>query len=128
MIYTLKERQHFQDLIDKQATSPPPNSFSQGEADPGPESTLLKKCTDFLRRNNIKYFHDYSRGVNEPGILDLYIFMAKRRLVVIELKIKGGRLSKEQKEWISYLSYHGYEVYRNVKSYKKFIEILYGKQ
>lgn len=95
--------------------------------DPGLESNLLKKCTDHLRKNHIKFIHDYSRKKNEAGILDLYIFLAKRRLVVIELKAEKGRLRKEQKEWISYLSYHGYEVYPGVKSYKRFIEILYGK-
>jgi len=125
--YTLKDRQHLEDLIDKQAASPPPNTFSQGEADPGPESALLKKCTDFLRRNHIKFIHDYSQGDNEPGILDLYIFLPKRRLVVIELKAEKGRLSKEQQETIIYLLYCGFEVHKNVRSYKRFMEIIYGK-
>lgn len=89
-----------------------------------PESKLQSKCNKFLREHNYKFIHDYSRGVNEPGYLDLYIFLPKRRLVVIELKVKKGRHSKEQKEWISYLNYHGYEVYPDVRSYKRFVEII----
>ena len=127
--YTKADRAFLEDLIDKQALNPPANSFSReanDEADPGLESKLLKKCTDFLRRNHYKFIHDYSRAINERGYLDLYIFMPKRRLVVIELKAEKGRLSDEQKEWANYLLYHGYEVYRKVMSYKRFIEIIYG--
>ena len=96
--------------------------------DPGPESTLLGKCTEHLRKNGIKYFHDYSRCINEPGILDLYIFFHKKRLVVMELKSEEGTHSPAQKETIKYLLYHGYEVYSGVRSYKRFLEILYGKK
>ena len=47
---------------------------------------------------------------------------------MIELKKpKTGRLSSGQRDWISYLLYHGYEVHSDVRSYKKFLEIIYTK-
>jgi len=122
--YTKDDREFLETMVMK---AKPDIPLTKELADPGPESVLLSKCTDYLKRHHYRYFHDYSRGVNEAGILDLYIFAPKRRLIIIELKIKGGRLSKEQKEWISYLLYHGYEVYQNVQSYHKFLEIMYRR-
>lgn len=95
--------------------------------DPGPESVLLSKCTDYLKRHHYRYFHDYSQRINKAGFLDLYIFLPKKRLVIIELKSGTGGLSDEQKETVSYLLYHGYEVHQNVQSYHKFLEIMYGR-
>lgn len=125
--YTEEEFLEIEQRLNNQRFKEFPSSLNKDTPDPGLESKLLSRCTEHLRKNNIKYFHDYSRGINEPGILDLYIFFHKKRLVVIELKSETGRHSKEQKEWISYLLYHGYEVHQNVRSYKRFIGILYGK-
>lgn len=124
--YTQDDRDFLEVQHRKQVT---PDSIdkSKEQADSGPESTLLSKCTEYLDKHHYKYFHDYSKKKNKAGILDLYIFLPKKRLVVIELKSEDGRTSKEQKDWISYLLYHGYEVYKNVRSYKRFLEILYGR-
>ena len=121
--YTNGEREFFEAMVIKAK----PDIPCKDTPDPGPESVLLNKCTKHLRENHFKYIHDNSRGDNAAGILDLYIFLPKRRLVVIELKAKKGRLTKEQKEWISYLLYHGYNVYPDVRSYKRFLELLYAK-
>ena len=122
--YTKEDRKYLEAMVIKAE----PDIPCKDTPDPGLESILLNKCTEFLRDHHYKFFHDYSKKINEAGILDLYIFLPKRRLVVMELKAKGGRLSKEQKEWISYLSFHGYEVYRDVRSYKRFIKLIYNKE
>jgi len=122
--YTKGEREYLEAMVIK---NKPDILLAEIEEDE-PESKLLSRCTEFLRKNNYKYFHDYSKKKNEAGILDLYIFLPKKRLVVMELKKpKTGRLSDKQKEWVSYLLYHGYEVYPDVRSYKKFIEVIYGR-
>jgi len=91
--------------------------------DPGPENDLQTKCQDWLKEKNHKYIHVRGKK-NDAGILDLNIFLPKRRFVAIELKSKRGRMSREQKLWVSYLNYHGYSVYPGVKSYKRFLEIM----
>ena len=118
--YTKGEREFLEAMVIKATTDIP----SAKDADPGPESKLLSKCIKYLKERHYKFFHDYSRGVNKAGFLDLYIFLPLGRLVVIELKAKTGRLSAEQKEWINYLLFHRYNVYPEVRSFKRFIEII----
>ena len=119
--YTKGEREFLEAMVIKNTTNIP---SAKGDADPGPESKLLSKCVKYLKDRHFKHFHDYSRGINKAGFLDLYIFLPMGRLVVIELKGKTGRLSTEQKEWINYLLFHRYNVYPDVKSFKRFVEII----
>ena len=109
--------------IHEQRVNPAPNTFNDERPDPGPESKLLSKCTEWLRERYIKYIHVQGKK-NKAGILDLYCFLPKAHVVVFELKSKTGRMSDEQKEWVAYLGYHGYSVYPGVKSYKRFLEIM----
>jgi len=122
--YTKDDREFLETMVMK---AKPDIPLTKELADPGPESVLLSKCTDYLKRHHYRYFHDYSQRINKAGFLDLYIFLPKKRLVIIELKSGTGGLSDEQKETVSYLLYHGYEVHQNVQSYHKFLEIMYGR-
>ena len=88
------------------------------------ESKLQAKCTQWLRDHGIKYIHVHGKK-NRAGILDLYCFMPDDHVIVFELKGDTGRMSDEQKEWVSYLNYHGYEVYAGVRSYKRFLEVMH---
>lgn len=110
-------------LILEQRQNLAPNSFSNDSPDPGLESKLLKKCTEWLREQYIKYIHVQGKK-NRAGILDLYCFCPKAHVVVFELKSSTGRMSDEQKKWVSYLNYHKYSVYPGVKSFKRFVEIM----
>lgn len=110
-------------LILEQRRNPAPNSFSNDKPDPGPESELQKKCTEWLRERYIKYIHVQGKK-NKAGILDLYCFLPKAHIVVFELKSGTGRMSDEQKEWVSYLNYHKYKVHPGIKSFTRFVEIM----
>jgi len=90
------------------------------------ESKLQAKCTKWLREHGIRYIHVYGKK-NRAGILDLYCFMPNAHVIVFELKSDTGRMSDEQKEWVSYLNYHGYEVHPNIRTFKKFLEIIGGQ-
>jgi len=107
----------------EQRRNPAPNTFSNDTPDPGPESDLLRKCTEWLRKKHIKYIHVIGKK-NKAGILDLYCFLPQAHVVVFELKSKTGRMSDEQKEWVAYLGYHRYSVYPGVKSFKRFVKII----
>jgi len=87
------------------------------------ESRLQAKCTDWLRKHGIKYIHVQGRK-NRAGILDLYCFMPKARVVIFELKGERGGMSTEQEDWVRYLNFHEYEVHANVRSFKRFLEVM----
>ena len=87
------------------------------------ESTLQADCTDWLRKHGIKYIHVQGKK-NQAGILDLYCFMPKGRVVVFELKGQRGGMSPEQEDWVRYLNFHGYEVHANIRSFKRFLEVM----
>ena len=72
------------------------------------------------------FIHDRSRKKNKKGkILDLHIYLAKGRHVVIELKVKGNTMSDEQKETYQKIHFLGHEI-EEVRSYKRFLEIMNG--
>ena len=94
------------------------------ESDPGPESDLQRKCETWLNDNGFPFLHDRSRKKNTPGrFLDLHIYLKKGRHVVIELKVKGNKLSKEQERTKLQLMQLGFEVHE-VRSYKRFLEVV----
>ena len=93
--------------------------------DPGKEARLQKKCEKWLKSHGYPYFHDRSRKRNKAGLPDLICFLPEGRTVIIELKAKGGRLSKEQQHTIRMLKYLKHEVYE-VRSYKRFLQIMEG--
>jgi len=129
--YTLKDRQHLEDLIDKQATSPPPNSFSQGEADPGLESTLSKRIRQYCRDHGwpaliFPQTQDV-RNFLPAGWPDAHIILHNRNVFLELKKPKGGRKSKEQDDMAIRFLHLGHKIHE-VKTWKRFIEIIYGKQ
>jgi phage terminase large subunit-like protein len=93
--------------------------------DSGRESRLQAKCEKWLRDHGYYYVHDRSRKKNVAGIPDLICFLPEGRVVVVELKAKEGKPSKEQIHTLRMLKYHKHEVYV-VRSYKKFLEIVHG--
>lgn len=52
----------------------------------------------------------------EPGRCDLRVYFPERRMVHIELKRKGGRVSAEQKAWHERLRSFGFDVHVIVAS------------
>lgn len=93
------------------------------KADDGKESRLQSRCEAWLKQKGYPYFHDRSRGKNQPGMLDLICFLPEGRTVIIELKAKGGRLSKEQLQTMRMLKYLKHEVYE-VRSWKAFMGVM----
>lgn len=96
----------------------------QDKADPGPESSLQAKCEKWLNDRGYPYIHDRSRGKNKKGqILDLHIYLPGGRHIVLELKARGNKLSKEQRETYRRIMYLGHEIHE-VRSFKRFLEIV----
>ena len=95
--------------------------------DPGPESDLQGKAEEWLNERGYPFIHDRSRGKNKRGnILDLHIYLPEGRHVVIELKAKGKTMTDEQKDTYRKILFLGHEIYE-VRSFKKFLEIMEGK-
>lgn len=93
--------------------------------DSGWEQTLQRKCEQWLRDHGYPYIHDRSRKKNKRGIPDLICFLPEGRVVVVELKAKGGRMSPEQTQMLRMLKYLKHEVFE-VRSFKRFVEIVGG--
>jgi hypothetical protein len=94
------------------------------ETDEGLESDLQRKCNEWLDARGYPYIHDRSRKKNRKGkILDLHIYLPAGRHVVIELKVKGNKMSPEQLETFRKIQFLEHEIYQ-VKSFKRFLEIM----
>jgi len=94
--------------------------------DPGPESDLQRKAEEWLNERGYPFIHDRSRRKNKRGnILDLHIYLAKGRHVVIEFKARRKSMTEEQKETYRKLLFLGHEIYE-VRSYKRFLQIMEG--
>jgi len=95
--------------------------------DPGPESDLQRKAEEWLNERGYPFIHDRSRRKNKRGkILDLYIYLPAGRHVIVEFKVGGRPMTDEQKETYRKLLFLGHEIYE-VRSYKRFLEIMEGK-
>ncbi len=93
------------------------------DPDPDPESNLQEKIEKYCREHGFPFFHDRSRKKNAPGFPDLVIALKGGRTLWLELKSKGGVMSKEQKEWRLQLLALGHE-HHIVKSYRGFMQII----
>jgi len=92
------------------------------KADEGPESKLQGKIMAWAKEQGYPIFHDRSRGKNQRGWPDCFLYLPEGRHVLIELKSAKGHLRKEQKELKQRLIYLGFEYYK-VNSFKQFLEI-----
>jgi len=100
-----------------------PDDFDK--PDDGKESRLQARCEKWLRDHGYYFVHDRSRKKNTAGIPDLICFLPEGRVVVIELKAKEGRPTKEQTHMLRLLKYHKHEVYL-IRAYKRFLEVMRG--
>ena len=117
MNWTLQDLANIQDRLK--------TNKADGEADPGPESTLQKKINLWCREHGY-HFLSFRKSKKAKGFLraghpDITIFMEEGRTVLIELKDGRGRLSEDQlkvKRILKYMKHEWYEV----RSYKQFLE------
>lgn len=126
--YTQKDRQHLQDIIDRQVLNPPENTFARDEADE-PESTLSKwlrgYCKDqgwpaiiFPQTQDVRNFLP-------PGWPDATIVI-HNRTIFMELKTKKGRKSDAQKEMAIRFLHLSFPIHE-VRTRKRALEILHGR-
>lgn len=106
----------------KALASGSPSTLTQVEADPGPESDLQTKIENWCEEHALPYFHDRSRGKNDPGFVDLVIAFPKGVTLWAENKSKGGRLSDDQKTWQRALLFLGHK-WVEIRSFKQFLSI-----
>lgn len=73
------------------------------------EAEFQAAVVEFLRLKGWLVFHPYDSRKSEPGFPDLVC--VKDRVVWVELKVDGGRLSPHQRKWLDKLEAAGEETY-----------------
>ena len=111
-------------LLEYQQKHKAANVCDDQEPDYGPESELQWKAENWIEENGYYCFHDRSKGKNKPGFLDLVIALPRAVTVWMELKSHSGRMTPEQTQTTLRLMAMGHRVYKNVRSYKRFLEIM----
>lgn len=111
-----------------QPVLPPGDGTPEGcEADEGPESRLQSKivawCKEWNRPCVSFRKSTHAKGFLFPGIPDCIIAMPNGRTLWLELKVKGGRLSEDQKHFALSLMSLKHEWYE-VRSFKRFMEVV----
>ena len=90
------------------------------------ETVLQSKCNKTLRQLNIPFIHVPSRAAKMCNTLKHWpdlIILYKNKIFGIELKSKGGSLSKGQKDMFEILHSHGMQI-RICFDYDQFINVL----
>ena len=97
------------------------------EPDEGPESKLqgkiVKWAKEWGRPIQSNRQTKGARSLLTPGWPDITMILPVNRVLFIELKGKGGRLSEEQKQMKLQFMALGHEIHE-VRSYKRFLEIV----
>ena len=97
--------------------------------DEGPESRLQAKivawCKEWNRPCVSFRKSTHAKGFLFPGIPDCIIAMPNGRTLWLELKVKGGRLSEEQKHFALSLMALGHQ-WHEIRSYRRFLEVVNG--
>ena len=70
------------------------------DAYPGPESELQKTAEEYLTAKGYPFLHMWKAKGNRKGWPDLTILLPNGKTLYVELKVKGGYLTKEQKLFI----------------------------
>jgi len=96
---------------------------SPHKADPGPERALQRKIMAWAKERGYPCFHDRSRGKNQAGWPDCFLYLPKGRHILIELKSAKGSLRPEQKALRRQFKYLGHEYFK-LRSWKHFLEII----
>lgn len=73
------------------------------------EKDFQAAVVEFLRLKGWLVYHPYDSRRSEPGFPDLVC--VRERVVWIELKVDGGRLSPHQRKWLDQLENAGQETY-----------------
>jgi len=75
---------------------------AQTELEPydGPEKELQRDTDDYLRAKGYPFLHMWKAKGNKKGWPDLTILLPNGKTLYVELKVKGGYLTKEQKLFI----------------------------
>ncbi len=91
--------------------------------DEGLEGSLQAKVIAYCKEKGWPIFHDRSRGKNEPGWPDNFIFLKNGRILLIELKSSSGKLRKKQTELRLVMGWLGYKIHV-AKSFKAVLAII----
>ena len=134
--YTIEERKAFENIIEKQVLTQPVRTFQwdgkiSDDEDEGPESTLSKRirqhCKDKAYPALVFPQTQDVRNFLPPGWPDGTILVPDREIIFLEIKRpKGGRKSPAQKEMAIRFLHLGHKIHE-VKTWKKYIEIVYRK-
>ena len=86
------------------------NAPISGEAYTGPEKELQAIVEQYLEAKGYPYLHIRKAKGNRKGWPDLTVLCPDGKTLYVELKVKGGRLAKEQKKFIIDAERLGHEV------------------
>lgn len=86
----------------------------------GPEAKLERKGNDLAKRRHGALVVK-GEGV---GVPDRFYFLPDKRLVIVEWKSPVGKLTENQKHWLTQAYKRGFEAYvlRDIDSFKRILE------
>ena len=99
------------------------HSLEPVESFDGPESQLQKEAEQYLRARGLEYLHIRQCKGNKKGWPDLTILLQNGMVIFVELKVKGGKLSKEQKVFRQIALQSNHKCYE-VRSIEQLISII----
>jgi len=101
--------------------------LSKDEPDSGSESVLASKIQKWARDKGYPCQSNRqtkrAKGLLTPGWPDVTLILPKGRVLFLELKGQGGRMSEEQKQIALQFSILGTPIHR-ITSFKGFLEIV----
>ena len=97
---------------------------TQSEPYQGMEWQLQRCVENYLQAKNLPYLHIRKAKGNKAGWPDLTILMPNGKTVYIELKVKGGRTTHEQREFIKQARIYGHNVHicQNIEQVIKIVK------
>ena len=80
------------------------------------EAKFQKACNEYLRDNNIKFFHmekgrTHKSTTHRKGWFDLMIFTGHHNVFFIELKMPGKKLRPDQVDFMGWAQDKNYSAY-----------------
>jgi len=101
----------------------PQHSLEHSEVFDGTENQLQKDAEQYLHLKGLEYLHMRKCKGNKKGWPDLTILLPNGKVVFVELKVKGGRLRQEQKEF-KQIAIQGNHEYHECRSMERLIQII----
>jgi hypothetical protein len=88
----------------------PPRETVPPAPTPEPETRFLERVRRLARANGFATYHTHRSDRSEPGFVDL-VLCDGHSLLLVELKSRDGKLTRDQQQWLSLLAHAGAETH-----------------